>query len=163
MLLLLPTIRYAVSQGSRFSPRSAQWPPHNGFKRIKWNNLHIVLPKRSHVPRELTSSIAPARAALPRQGGTHMLLQAAALASLRQRNWKPSVHIRCRITAKRRAGATIAFLPPRRRASCMSIASPVSLLMAPIGHGMTVGGIYKAWSDGESEGERQFVARSTNP
>ena len=28
-------------------------------------------------------------------------------------------HIRCRMTARRRAGAMIAFLPPRRRATCM--------------------------------------------
>jgi hypothetical protein len=32
---------------------------------------------------------------------------ALALASLRQQNWVPSVHIRCRMTARRRAKATI--------------------------------------------------------
>src|SRR4029077_17064730 len=45
------------------------WPPHDGVRRMRWNNLNIVLPRRNHVPCELTSSIVPARGALP-PGGT---------------------------------------------------------------------------------------------
>src|SRR6516165_5381133 len=109
----------AVSQGSRFSSRSALWPPHDGFRRMRWNNLNTVLPKRNHVPCELTSSIVPA-GRFSAGAELNILLHAAtASASLRQRNWVPSIHIRCRMTARRRARATIAFLPPRRRASCM--------------------------------------------
>ena len=44
---------------------------------------------------------------------------AAASASLRQRNSVPSTHMRCMTTARRRARATIAFLAPRRRATCI--------------------------------------------
>ena len=63
-----------------------------------------------HRPREGCSSAG---------AELNILVQAAALASLRQRNCVPSVHIRCRMTARRRAKATIAFLPPRRRATCI--------------------------------------------
>src|SRR4051794_11164135 len=45
---------------------------------------------------------------------------AAAFVSLRQRNSVPSIHMRCMTTARRRARATIAFLAPRRRATCMA-------------------------------------------
>jgi len=44
---------------------------------------------------------------------------AAVLASLRQRNSVPSIHMRCMTIARRRARATIAFLAPRRRATCL--------------------------------------------
>ena len=45
---------------------------------------------------------------------------AAAACSLVQRNSVPSIHIRCIITANRRAKATIAFFIPRRLAICMA-------------------------------------------
>jgi len=44
----------------------------------------------------------------------------AAAASLVQRNSVPSTHMRCMITANRRAKATIAFFIPRRLAICMA-------------------------------------------
>jgi len=45
---------------------------------------------------------------------------AAVACSLVQRNSVPSTHIRCRITANRRARATIAFFIPRRLAICIA-------------------------------------------
>src|SRR5262245_9272831 len=48
-------------------------------------------------------------------------LHAAAAACFRlQRNSVPSTHIRCMITANRRASATIAFFMPRRLAICIA-------------------------------------------
>ena len=44
----------------------------------------------------------------------------AAAASRVQRNSVPSTHMRCRITANRRASATIAFFMPRRLAICIA-------------------------------------------
>jgi len=45
---------------------------------------------------------------------------AAAACCLVQRNSVPSTQIRCRITASRRAKATIAFFMPRRLATCIA-------------------------------------------
>ena len=45
---------------------------------------------------------------------------AAAAASRVQRNSVPSTHMRCMITASRRASATIAFFMPRRLAICIA-------------------------------------------
>ena len=45
---------------------------------------------------------------------------AAAACSLVQRNSVPSTHIRCMITANRRASATIAFFIPQRLAICIA-------------------------------------------
>ena len=45
---------------------------------------------------------------------------ATAACSLVQRNSVPSTHIRCMITANRRASATIAFFIPRRLAICIA-------------------------------------------
>src|SRR5471032_3669842 len=45
---------------------------------------------------------------------------AAAACSLVQRNSVPSTHMRCMITANRRANATIAFFIPRRLAICIA-------------------------------------------
>src|SRR5665213_1714127 len=45
---------------------------------------------------------------------------AAAATSRVQRNSVPSTHMRCMITASRRASATIAFFMPRRLAICMA-------------------------------------------
>jgi len=44
----------------------------------------------------------------------------AAAVSLVHRNSVPSIHMRCRITANRRASATIAFFIPRRLAICIA-------------------------------------------
>jgi hypothetical protein len=82
---------------------------------------------RSKRTRELTSSI------VPRGTSFHcsvdlgfspiaLILSSphAATVSLVQRNSVPSTHMRCRITANRRARATIAFFIPRRLAICMA-------------------------------------------
>ena len=76
---------------------------------------------------ELTSSI------VPRGTSFHCLVDLgfppialilcvphAATVSLVQRNSVPSTHMRCIITASRRARATIAFFIPRRLAICMA-------------------------------------------
>jgi hypothetical protein len=48
-------------------------------------------------------------------------IHAAAMACSRvQRNSVPSIHMRCMITARRRANATIAFFIPRRLAICIA-------------------------------------------
>jgi hypothetical protein len=47
-------------------------------------------------------------------------LHAAAACSRVQRNSVPSIHMRCMITASRRASATIAFFIPRRLAICIA-------------------------------------------
>src|SRR5271169_5021078 len=52
----------------------------------------------------------------------HLILRGfhAAAASRVQRNSVPSTHMRCMITANRRASATIAFFMPRRLAICIA-------------------------------------------
>src|ERR1035441_8239693 len=52
----------------------------------------------------------------------HLILRGfhAAAASRVQRNSVPSTHMRCMITARRRASATIAFFIPRRLAICIA-------------------------------------------
>src|SRR5215510_1758735 len=72
----------------------------------------------------------PARDIIPPLGGARLCLlsdlvlpgfYAAAVACSRvQRNSVPSTHMRCMITANRRASATIAFFIPRRLAICIA-------------------------------------------
>src|ERR1700693_4308742 len=71
----------------------------------------------------------PARDIIPPQGGARVFLlsdvilqgfHAATACSLVHRNSVPSTQMRCRITAKRRARATIAFFMPRRLAICIA-------------------------------------------
>jgi hypothetical protein len=51
---------------SLLSEVSAIWPPHDGFRRMRWNNLCTSsCGSGTEVPCELTSSIVPARGALP--------------------------------------------------------------------------------------------------
>src|SRR6202158_3720050 len=50
----------------------------------------------------------------------HSFHAATAACSRVQRNSVPSTHMRCMITANRRAKATIAFFMPRRLAICMA-------------------------------------------
>jgi hypothetical protein len=96
--------------------------------KTRWNNLLGGLAVgRSKRTCELTSSIVrkghqstawwSATFLLSRLvlSGSH-----AAAASLVQRNSVPSTQMRCRITANRRARATIAFFMPRRLAICIA-------------------------------------------
>src|SRR5438128_12208948 len=76
---------------------------------------------------ELTSSIVPRGTSLHRWVELDFLLlhlilhrSQAAATSLVHRNSVPSTHMRCMITANRRARATIAFFIPRRLAICIA-------------------------------------------
>ena len=114
--------------GSRFSSESARkalpaWDP-----RTKWNNLLGGLAgKLTAGPSGHTISLHPSS----REGHhptawwnssfllSHLILYDfhAATTSRVQRNSVPSTHMRCMITANRRASATIAFFIPR----CLAI------------------------------------------
>jgi hypothetical protein len=79
---------------------------------------------RSKRPNELTSSIVPRGTSFHRWVEldfllSHLILHSsqATATSLVHRNSVPSTHMRCMITAKRRASATIAFFIPR----CLAI------------------------------------------
>jgi hypothetical protein len=76
---------------------------------------------------ELTSSIVPRGTSCHREVELVFLLSDlimysshAATAFLLQRNSAPSTQMRCMMTAKRRASATIAFFMPRRLAICIA-------------------------------------------
>ena len=58
---------------------------------------------------------------------------AATACSLVHRNSVPSTQMRCRITAKRRARATIAFFMPRRLAICIAQALSHDHLLVRVG------------------------------
>src|SRR4249920_2343889 len=84
---------------------------------------------RSKRTCELTSSIVPRGTSFHHVVELEFLLlhlilhgfHAAAVACSRvHRNSVPSTHMRCMITASRRANATIAFFIPRRLAICMA-------------------------------------------
>ena len=83
---------------------------------------------RSKRPNELTSSIVPRGTSSPsaRWSSSFLLLHLilygphAAAACRVHRNSVPSTHMRCMITANRRARATIAFFIPRRLAICIA-------------------------------------------
>src|SRR5664279_1841604 len=100
--------------------------------RTRWNNLLGGLAvRRTAGPRRHTNSPHPSS----REGHhstagwsssvllSHVILDcshAAAVSSRVQRNSVPSTHMRCMITANRRASATIAFFMPRRLAIFMA-------------------------------------------
>src|SRR5208283_2902105 len=100
--------------------------------RTRWNNLSGGLAvRRMAGPSDRTNSPHPSS----REGHlstagwsssfllSHVILQgfhAATACSLVHRNSVPSTQMRCRITAKRRARATIAFFMPRRLAICIA-------------------------------------------
>src|SRR5262249_5603867 len=80
---------------------------------------------RSKRTNDLTSSIVPRGTSFHRWGGSQVLLLSglilpsseATAPSLVHRNSVPSTHMRCMITASRRASASIAFFIPR----CLAI------------------------------------------
>ena len=95
--------------------------------KTRWNDLLGGLAVgRSKQTRELTSSIVPRGTSFHHLVETRVLLlliltgSHAAAASLVQRNSAPSTHMRCMITANRRASATIALFIPRRLAICIA-------------------------------------------
>jgi hypothetical protein len=114
--------------GSCFSSESAPGPFHHGIRRrggtIFWAALpsdewQVQATERTHLIHR------PARDIIPPLGGArvssllHLILHGphAAATSWVQRNSVPSTHMRCMITASRRASATIAFFIPR----CLAI------------------------------------------
>ena len=117
--------------GSRFSSESAQGPSTMGFEDEVEQSVprlcrHLV--GKSKRTCELTSSIVPRGTSFHCSVDLGFLLSglilngfhAAAACSRVHRNSVPSTHIRCMITASRRARATIAFFIPRRLAICMA-------------------------------------------
>jgi hypothetical protein len=99
--------------------------------KTRWNNLYRGLAvRRTAGPSDQTNSPHPSS----REGHhstawwsssvllLHLILHGshAATTSRVQRNSVPSIHIRCRITANRRASATIAFFIPRCLAICIA-------------------------------------------
>ena len=119
--------------GSCFSSESAPGPFHHGIRgrggTIYWEALpsderYVQADMRTHLIHR------PARDIIPPLGGTRVFLlsylilhgshAAAAACSRVQRNSVPSTHMRCMITANRRARATIAFFIPRRLAICIA-------------------------------------------
>ena len=103
------------------------WDP-----RTRWNNLMDGLAvRRTAGPRRHANSPHPSsrEGHLSTAGWSSSVLlslilhgchAAAATCSRVQRNSVPSTHMRCMITANRRASATIAFFIPQRLAICIA-------------------------------------------
>ena len=130
------------SQGPRFSSGSALGPSHDGIRRMRRTNLPTRPCRKTygrHKDSKRTRLIhRPCGDITPPVGGIHVspvVLRhkcaltarsrrsspghAAAASSLVQRNSVPSTHMRCMMTASRRATATIARFIPRCRAIFM--------------------------------------------
>ena len=113
--------------GSCFSPESAPGPFHHGIRgrggTIFWAALPAVA---RQVQADMRTHLIhrPARDIFPPLGGalvfSYRVHAAAVACSLVQQKSVPSTHMRCMITASRRAKATIAFFIPRRLAICMA-------------------------------------------
>src|SRR5215813_3230053 len=111
--------------GSCFSSESAPRPFHHGIRRQGGTILTAALPSeygRVQADSRTHLIYRPARDIIPLLGGTRVFSYSAAAAACSrvQRNSVPSTHIRCMITARRRARATIAFFIPRRLAICIA-------------------------------------------
>ena len=101
--------------------------------RTRWNNLLVDLAlRRTAGPADIANSPHPSSReghhSTARWSSSFLLLDlilhgshaAAGDCSRVQRNSVPSTHMRCMITANRRARTTIAFLIPRRLAICIA-------------------------------------------
>jgi hypothetical protein len=118
--------------GSRFSSESAPRPFHHGIRgrggTIYWATLpsgewQVQADKRTHLihrPREGHHSTGGWNSSILLSHRIVNCSHAAAASSRFQRNSVPSTHMRCMITANRRARATIAFFIPRRLAICIA-------------------------------------------
>jgi len=117
--------------GSCFSSESAPRPFHHGIRRRGGTTFRAALlsdERQVHATERTHLIHRPARDIVPPLGGDsrflllHLILYGshAAAASRVQRNSVPSTHMRCMITANRRARATIAFFIPRRLAICIA-------------------------------------------
>ncbi len=119
--------------GSRFSSESAPGPFHHGIRgrggtiysaALPSNERQVQADMRTHLihrPARGHHSTARWSSSFLLSGlilrGPHA---AAAACSRVHRNSVPSTQMRCRITANRRASATIAFFMPRRLAICIA-------------------------------------------
>ena len=116
--------------GSCFSSESAPRALPSWDSKTRRNNLlggladnRTAGTKRTY---ELTSSIVPRGTPFHHLVELELLLMGsirchtAVTTSLVQRNSVPSTQIRCKMTASRRARATIAFFIPRRLAICIA-------------------------------------------
>jgi hypothetical protein len=117
--------------GSRFSSESAPRPFHDGIRERGGTIYRAALPsdewqvqatKRTHLIHRPARDIIPTAWWSSSVLLLHLILHGshAATTSRVQRNSVPSIHIRCRITANRRASATIAFFIPRCLAICIA-------------------------------------------
>ena len=123
-------LQLMMPHGALASLRGRRKPPHDGMRRVGRYNLRdgLAADQRQDQPTLRTHPTRRPRGDifLPEQNALspcrHFLrspppVQAtigAAVLSLLQRNSLPSTHIRCRITARRRATATMARRIPRR-------------------------------------------------
>jgi hypothetical protein len=125
-----PRLEVSMSlAGSCFSAESAHRPFHHGIRRRGGTIFRATFPiavGRSKRTCELTSSIVPRGTPFHHLVELELLLMGsirchtAVTTSLVQRNSVPSTQIRCKMTASRRARATIAFFIPRRLAICIA-------------------------------------------
>ena len=118
--------------GSCFSTESAPRPFHHGIRGRGGTIFTAALASRRQVQADMRTHLIhrPARDIMPPLGWSSSFLlsdpifhgcHAAAVAWSRvQRNSVPSTHMRCMITANRRARAAIAFFIPRRLAICIA-------------------------------------------
>ena len=116
--------------GSRFSPESAPRPFHHGIRGRGGTIYSAALPSGDGRASGHANSPHPSSReghhSTTRWSSSFLLLPLilfgshAAAVSLVHRNSVPSTHMRCRITANRRASATIAFFIPRRLAICIA-------------------------------------------
>ena len=127
----LPSLRCGCRSRARASLRNWRQALPSWGSRTRWNNLLVGLAVRltggSSGHCDLTSSIVPRGTSCHRTVELAFLLSDlimysshAATASLLQRNSVPSSQMRCMMTARRRASATIAFFMPRRLAICIA-------------------------------------------
>src|SRR5262249_34936376 len=128
--LSTPAVSMSLT-GSCFSSESAPRPFHHG---IRGRGGTILTAALSSSERQVSSGLTNSPHPSSREGHhsttwwsssnllSDLILQGchAAAASLVHRNWVPSTQMRCRITASRRARATIAFFMPRRLAICIA-------------------------------------------
>ena len=118
--------------GSCFSSESAPGPFHHGIRRrggtIYWAALPSVDSRSKRQANSPHPSSREGHHSTARWSSSFLLSDlilygfhaAAAACSRVQRNSVPSTHMRCMITANRRASATIAFFIPRRLAICIA-------------------------------------------
>ena len=117
--------------GSCFSSKFGTKALPSWDSKTRWNNLWGGLAvRRTAGPSDRTNSPHPSsregHRSTARWSSSFLLLHLilygphAAAASRVHRNSVPSTHMRCMITANRRARATIAFFIPRRLAICIA-------------------------------------------